>query len=377
MKFVIAPDSFKESMSAIAAAKAIEAGIRRVHPEAVCEVVPMADGGEGTADCLMYSWNGEKINCLVTGPMGEPVDTDFVWIQERKTAVIEMARACGIMLVPPDKRDPLRATTYGIGELMRIALDKGCQEIVLTLGGSVTNDGGAGMLEALGGKLLDETGRPVGWGGEGLGHLAHLDLTLPRKLLASVRVTVLCDVSNRLLGEQGATYVFGPQKGATDRTLPMLEAGMEHYAGLLDHEAGQELSGRSGTGAAGGLGYGLLAICQAEFVSGSEYVMRELKLEEKIRQADYVITGEGAMDAQSLGGKVPISVAKVAQKYHKPVVVFVGKLTGDMAPYYESGITAVFSILRGIKPIEELLAEGEANLSIAAENFVRVLCDSR
>jgi len=377
MKFVIAPDSFKESMSALSAAKAIETGIRRVLPEAVCEIVPMADGGEGTADCLMYSWNGEKISCRATGPMGEPVDTDFVWLRERKTAVIEMARTCGIMLVAPDRRDPLRATTYGIGELMRIALDKGCREIVLTLGGSVTNDGGAGMLEALGAKLLDEAGRTVGRGGEGLRHLAHLDLSLPRKLLAPVRVTVLCDVSNCLLGEQGATYIFGPQKGATDRTLPMLEAAMEHYAGLIDHEAGLELSGRSGTGAAGGLGYGLLAVCQAEFVSGSEYVMRELKLEEKIRQTDYVITGEGAMDVQSLGGKVPISVAKVARKYQKPVVAFVGKLTGDMEPYYESGITAVFSILRGVKPMKELLAEGEANLSIAAENFVRVLSEQQ
>ncbi len=373
MNFLIAPDSYKESMSAVAAAKAVERGIRRVIPGAVCQLAPMADGGEGTAECLRYGRQGERIACRVTGPMGEPVDADFVWLAEERTAVIETARACGIMLAPWEKRNPLYASTYGVGELIRHAIRKGSRRILLTLGGSMTNDGGAGMLEALGGRLKDGAGAPIGRGGKALSALEQVDLSEPLRLLSGIRVTVLCDVGNTLLGPEGATYVFGPQKGATKEMLPVLEAAMSHYASRIDAAVGQRLSGIPGTGAAGGLGYGLLAVSQAEFVSGAEYVMAELGLETKIRECDYVITGEGAMDTQSLQGKVPVGVARLAQRYGKPVVVFVGKLSGSMESYYESGVTAVFSILRELKPMSEVLCEGERNLEQAAENFTRLI----
>lgn len=373
MKFLIAPDSYKESMSAVTAAKAVERGIRRVMPGAVCQLAPMADGGEGTAECLRYGKQGERVACRVAGPLGEPVEADFVWLAEEKTAVIEAARACGIMLAPWEKRNPLYASTYGVGELIRRALERGSRRILLTLGGSMTNDGGAGMLEALGGRLEDANGKPLARGGKALLELERVDLSEPLRLLSGVQVTVLCDVGNTLLGPEGATYVFGPQKGATSEMLPVLEAAMAHYASRIDEAVGRRLSRIPGTGAAGGLGYGLLAVCQAEFVNGAEYVMGQLGLETKIRECDYVITGEGAMDTQSLQGKVPVGVAKLAQRYGKPTVVFVGKLSGSMDSYYESGVTAVFSILRDLKPMPEVLCEGESNLEQAAENFARLV----
>ena len=237
----------------------------------------------------------------------------------------------------------------------------------------MTNDGGAGMLEALGGRLEDANGKPLARGGKALLELERVDLSEPLRLLSGVQVTVLCDVGNTLLGPEGATYVFGPQKGATSEMLPVLEAAMAHYASRIDEAVGRRLSRIPGTGAAGGLGYGLLAVCQAEFVNGAEYVMGQLGLETKIRECDYVITGEGAMDTQSLQGKVPVGVAKLAQRYGKPTVVFVGKLSGSMDSYYESGVTAVFSILRDLKPMPEVLCEGESNLEQAAENFARLV----
>lgn len=373
MKFLIAPDSYKESMSAITAAKAIERGIKKIIPESECVIVTMADGGEGTAESLMYSQSGEKIKCSVTNPLGEVIDSDFVWIEKSKVAIIEVAKACGIMLIPSKKKNPKITTTYGVGELIKEALKKDCKEIILTLGGTVTNDGGSGMLMALGGKLLDSSGKEIDSGGYALSRIETIDLSMAKSLLKDIKVTVLCDVKNKLLGKNGATYVFGPQKGALKEELPILEAAMEHYSKKINLAAGKNVADMDGAGAAGGLGCALFAISNAEFISGSEYVMKSLDMEEKVKICDYVITGEGAIDPQSLQGKVPIGIANLAKKYNKPVIVFVGKVSGSSEGFYDNGITAVFCILRGIKPMEEVLKEAEKNLQLTVENFARVL----
>lgn len=373
MKYLIAPDSYKESMSAICAAKAIEKGIKRMDPGSQCEIVPMADGGEGTAECLTYDQEGEQIYCLVTNPLGESIESDFVWIEKTKTAVIEVAKACGLMLIPPEDKDPKIATTYGVGELILEALKKNCKEIILTLGGTVTNDGGAGMLSALGAKILDAKGAQIASGGGALGDIETIDLSEPVRLLEDIQITVLCDVKNPLLGDNGATYIFGPQKGAKKDELPILEQAMEHYADKMNQAAGKDVASMAGAGAAGGIGCALFAISNAQFRSGSEYVMESLGLEEKILACDYVITGEGSIDSQSLQGKVPVGVASMAKKYNKPVVVFAGRVEGSMDAFYDNGITSVFCILRGLDPLEKVLKEAEYNLQMTVENVTRIL----
>jgi glycerate kinase len=373
MKFLITPDSFKESMSAVCAAKVIEKGVKRIAPDAQCIMVPMADGGEGTAECLMFGQSGEKVNCSARNPLGETIVTDFVWFEKKKTAIIEVAKACGMMLIPSEKKNPKIATSYGVGELIKEALKKECKEIILTLGGTVTNDGGSGMLMALGGKLLDQDGKNINPGGLALSQIRTIDLSEPIALLKDIKVTVLCDVKNKLLGENGATYVFGPQKGVTKNELPVLEAAMEHYSQKINEVIGKNVADMEGAGAAGGLGNALFAISKTEFVSGAEYVMKSLELEEKIKECDYVITGEGAIDSQSLQGKVPISISNIAKRYQKPVIVFVGKISGPMDEIYRNGVTAIFCILRGLKPMQKIFEEAEENLQLAVENYVRVL----
>lgn len=324
MKVVIAPDSYKESMSAMEAAACIREGLKKVFPDAECSLVPMADGGEGTARCLMLSQQGNKISGTVSGPLGKKTETDFVWIEKNQTAVIEVARACG-------------------------------------------------MLMALGGRLLDREGKPVSLGAGGLSQIETVDLTEPVRLLKDVKITVLCDVKNRLLGKEGATYIFGPQKGVTEESLERIEAGMEHYAEKITGAVGRDVASMKGAGAAGGIGFALFAVSDARFCSGADYVMEALCLEEKIKNCDFVITGEGSIDAQSLQGKVPVRVARIAQKYKKPVYVFAGRQKGSMERFYEAGITAVFSILRSLKSMEEVLEEAPENLRCTVENFARVL----
>ena len=376
MKVVIAPDSYKESMSALTAADCIRQGIQKIFPKAECLLVPMADGGEGTAECLMYEQQGEKIACQVTDPLGKKVEADFIWIEKTKTAVIEVAKACGIMLISPEAKNPDIATSYGVGELIRHALGKRCREMILTLGGTVSNDGGSGMLLALGGKLLKKEGESIALGARDLGEIARVDLSEPIRLLKDVQVTVLCDVKNSLLGEEGATYVFGPQKCVTREMLPRLEAGMKHYSRMVAQAIGRDISVMEGSGAAGGLGFALFAVSSARFCSGADYVMKILRLEEKIEHCDFVITGEGSIDAQSLQGKVPVQVAQLSKKYGKPVYVFVGRQSGSMEPFYENGVTAVFTILRSLKSIDQVLNDGEKNLKCTVENFARVLAAS-
>lgn len=373
MRFLIAPDSFKESMSAICAAKAIESGIKEVMPDSDCVIAPMADGGEGTAECLMYQENGQEISCVVTGPMGEKVEAYFVWFKEKKAALIEVAVACGLMLIPQENRDPRKATSYGVGELICEALKLNCKEIILSLGGTGTSDGGTGMLSALGAKILDKENNQISYGAKELDQVAHIDISDPINKLKGIKVTVLCDVRNKLLGKNGATYIFAPQKGAKKEELPILEAAMSCYAGAIERVVGIPLSDKEGSGAAGGIGFALFAICKAHIIKGSDYVMEALGLEAKIKDCDIVITGEGSIDAQSLEGKVPLGIAAMSKKYHKPVVVFAGKIGKITDEFYKNGITAVFGIIRELKPLEDVLENGEHNLKEAVKNFARIL----
>ena len=373
MRFLITPDSFKESMTSRQAAQSMERGIKKVMPDAVCELAPMADGGEGTAECLMHAQQGELVKCKVQNPFGEEIATDYVWVDRKKKAIIEVAKACGIMLTIPQERNPLTASSYGVGQMIAHALQKGCRELVITLGGTVTNDGGSGMLQALGAELKNAQGNTVSRGARGLEEIVSMNIQKPKQMLKDVKVTVVCDVKCPLLGQTGATYMFGPQKGVTEDLLDRLETGMKNYADILCDCVHRRVDEQPGAGAAGGIGAALFAICQADYVNGSQYMMRELELEKKIRDCDVVFTGEGSIDSQSLQGKVPIGIANMAQRYGKPVIAFVGMIRGESKNFNDQGVTAVFSIINKLDNIENVLSDAEYNLEDTVFNVVQVL----
>ncbi len=373
MKFLITPDSYKGSMSAREAAEVMEEAIHKVIPQAVCEILPMADGGEGTAECLRMCGAGEAVRCIVEDPVGRKINSEFLWYEEQKKAVVEVAKACGIMLITTDEKNPMRASSYGVGELIGHALAMGCRQLVLTLGGTATNDGGCGMLLALGARITDRNGKEIERGGRGLIQIEDMDLTVPKERMKDIEVIVLYDVKSPLLGNKGATRVFGAQKGATKEMMDELEAGMENYASKIDQAAGRRISDMPGAGAAGGIGCALYGICNAKHISGAQYLIESMNVEEKIKECDYVLTGEGSLDAQSLEGKVPVGIAKIAKKYDKPVIAFVGMSKGESHAHYESGITAIFCILRKNDSIELIMDSAEQNLQFTVENFARII----
>lgn len=373
MRFLITPDSFKESLSSYHAAVIMEQAIKNVMKDAVCEIAPMADGGEGTAECLMYAENGVLERCSVEDPLGQIIQADYVWVESKRQAIIEVAKACGIMLLPPQKRNILKTSSYGVGQLILHALQKGCRELVLTLGGTVINDGGCGMLIALGARIQKENGQEISRGSQGLEEIAFLDVEKPKALMHEVKVTVLCDVKCPLLGKNGATYLFGPQKGVCGEMLKRLENGMKNYAEKLNKATDRVVDSIPGAGAAGGMGAALYAICDTQYVNGAKYVMQAMRLEEKIQECDCVITGEGSIDSQSLQGKVPVEIARLAARHQKPVIVFAGVFKGDNSVFYKEGVTAIFSIVRKIEALEITLDEAEENLRVAVENFARIL----
>jgi len=370
---VLAPDSFKESMTAKQACAAMERGIRRVNPEVRCIHVPMADGGEGTAQSIVDATGGTLVPLAVKGPLGSAVRAYYGISGDGKTGVLEMASASGIGLVAASERNPLLATTYGTGELIRATLDHGIDNLLIGIGGSATNDGGAGMLQALGGKLLDENGLPLGPGGGELHKLARIDLSELDPRIGKVKIRVACDVTNPLCGPEGASRVFGPQKGATPETAAILDANLRHYAEVIRRDIGRDIADVPGAGAAGGLGAGLMVFLNGRLEPGMELVARITGLEAKVKQADMVWTGEGSIDAQTRFGKTPIGVAKVAGKHQKPVVAFAGRIGEGIDDLYEQGIGAVFGILPGACDLQEALRQGEANMERAAENVMRLL----
>lgn len=373
-RFVLAPDSFKESMSAKKACEAMERGIRKVLPDAEVIHVPMADGGEGTVDALVDGSNGTRIEVEVTGPIPtEKVTTYYGLLADKKTAVMEMAKANGIELLAEDQRNPLLTSTYGTGEMIKAALDQGVEKIIIGIGGSVTNDGGAGMAQALGVRLLDEENNEIPVGGGALAKLAKIDVSNIDSRIRNTEIVIASDVTNPLTGPEGASVVFGPQKGATPAMVEELDKNLAHYAQVIKKNLAIDIENKPGAGAAGGLGAGLLVFTGASMRSGVDLVIELTHLEEAIARADYVFTGEGGMDFQTKFGKAPYGVAKVAQKYQKPVFACAGYIGEQVEVLYEEGMTAIFGILAKAGSLDEALKTGEVNLERTVENIVRVL----
>ncbi|MFV5314577.1 glycerate kinase [Priestia megaterium] len=373
MKIVIAPDSFKESLTALRVCEAVEKGIKTHFPNAEISKVPMADGGEGTVQSLVDATDGEVIQARVTGPLGKEVKAFYGILGDGKTAVIEMAAASGLHHVPVDKRNPLVTTTRGTGELILKALDHKVKHIIIGIGGSATNDGGAGMAKALGAKLLDAKGAEIKEGGGSLGQLTSIDLTNLDSRLAEIKVEVACDVDNPLTGETGASAVFGPQKGATPDMVKQLDRNLAHYAAIVGKEMGIHIQSVPGAGAAGGLGGGLLAFLSAELKPGVDIVIKATHLESYIKNADLVITGEGRIDGQTIYGKTPIGVAKTAKKHSVPVIAIAGSIGAGSEAVYEHGISALFSVVPGAVTLSEALEKADENIERTAKNVASVV----
>ncbi|EPP2804154.1 glycerate kinase [Klebsiella aerogenes] len=373
MKIVIAPDSYKESLSALDVAIAIETGFREIYPHAEYVKVPVADGGEGTVEAMVAATQGHIVQVSVTGPLGEPVNAFYGLSGDMRCAYIEMAAASGLESVPPTRRNPLLTTSWGTGELIRHALDAGVSQIIIGIGGSATNDGGAGMAQALGAKLLSAGQQQIAPGGGALETLARIDLSELDPRLADCRIDVACDVTNPLTGPQGASAVFGPQKGATAAMIERLDRGLQHFAQIIDRDLDIDVLNLEGGGAAGGMGAALYAFCGANLRPGIEIVTDALGLADLVAAADLVITGEGRIDSQTIHGKVPVGVAKVAKRFNVPVIGIAGSLTADVGVVHQHGLDAVFSVLYSVCTLEEALANAAANVRMTARNVAAVL----
>ena len=372
--FVLAPDSFKESMTAEQACFAMQRGIEKVIADVQFIHVPMADGGEGTVDALVAARDGRKVHFEVTGPLiDQNIQSYLGLIDEGKTAIIEMAMANGIHLIEKSQRNPLVTTTMGTGEMIKVALELGVSKIIIGLGGSVTNDAGAGMAQALGAKFLDKNRCIVDVGGGQLGQIESIDISQLDHRLKQTEIVIASDVTNPLYGASGASYVFAPQKGATPEMVEMLDQNLKHFAELVKHQLNVDVADIQGAGAAGGLGFGLMVFTGAKIRSGVEIVIEETQLAEKVARADYVLTGEGGIDFQTKFGKTPFGVAQVAKTLNKPVIAFAGYLGQGIEELYPEGFTAIFGIVDGACDLQTALKQGEQNLERCCENVVRLI----
>ncbi len=371
--FVLAPDSFKGSMTAKQVCDAMERGIKTLLPEVECIKVPMADGGEGTMQSLIDATNGRICKMEVTGPLNNPVNASYGITNDGNTAVIEMASASGIHLVSEKDKNPLITTTYGTGELVKACLDKGVKKIILGIGGSATNDGGAGFAQALGVKFIDASGKDLPFGGATLLSLDKIDISGIDPRLKEVEIEVACDVTNPLCGQTGASYVFGHQKGADKEMIEILDKALENYACIIKRDLNIDVKDIPGSGAAGGLGAGLLAFTGAKLKKGIEIVIDYTNLEEKIKRADIVFTGEGSIDFQTQYGKTPFGVAQLAKSAGKPVIAIAGHIGEGVEELYNAGFDAIFGINNGIMNLEEAMKKGEENVERTMENIIRAL----
>jgi glycerate kinase len=371
MKLVIAPDSFKESLSAFEVAAAIARGWRQVFPDAEILLRPMADGGEGTVDAVLAAVGGERRQQQVRGPLGDPVTAHWGWLGNG-SAVLEMAAASGLHLVPRERRDATLTSSHGTGELIRAALDAGARRIILGLGGSATNDAGCGLLQALGVRFLDSDECELPAGGAALARLARIDASGLDARLQQVRIEVAADVDNPLCGPRGASQVFGPQKGASPQQVEALDAALGHYASLVAATLGEDHSQVPGVGAAGGLGFAVRAFLQARFRPGIELVAELSGLAEAVQGADLLITGEGRLDAQSLHGKAPVGVARIASAAGVPVIALAGGLGEGYQALYEAGIGAAFSLSPGPQSLDQAMAAAGAELQARACDLARL-----
>lgn len=375
MKVVIAIDSLKGSLSSMEAGMAIKDGILAAKPDAEVIVKPLADGGEGTTDALIEGMNGERIDLTVTGPMHTPVDAYYGYLKDTNTAVMEMASAAGITLVPDSEKNPLLATSYGVGEMINDAIQRGCRNFIIGIGGSVTNDGGIGMLKALGVRFLDENDEDAGEGGQALAKVARINVSGMNPLLKECHIQVACDVNNPLCGENGSTYVYGPQKGVTEDMKKTLDEAMAHFARVTSETLENDYLNTPGAGAAGGLGYAFLAYTGAALTPGIELILDAVGLEEELSSADVVVTGEGRLDFQTAMGKAPVGVARLAKKYNAKVIAFAGSVTKEATACNKEGIDAFFPILRSVCTLAEAMDPVAArnNMTATVEQVFRLL----
>lgn len=375
MKVIVAVDSFKGSLSSLEAGAIIKQGIKKAIPDAKVLVCPLADGGEGTVEALTLGMGGKLEHITVTGPLGKSVQCVYGVIEETKTAIIEMSSAAGITLIAESDRNPLNTTTYGVGQIIKEAVFRGCRHFIIGIGGSATNDGGIGMLQALGYGMLDKNQNQVPFGAKGLKELVRITDENVFPKLRECTFRIACDVTNVLCGEQGCSAVFGPQKGATPDMIKQMDKWLARYAELTTQKYPHANANRAGTGAAGGLGFAFLSYTNAVLDSGIKIVLEEIKLEQDIKSADIVVTGEGRLDGQTAFGKAPIGVAEIAKKYNKTVLAFSGCATEDAVICNQYGIDAFFPILRTIQTLEEAMdsKNAEKNLLFTAEQVFRLI----
>ena len=372
MKIVIAPDSFKESLTAKQVCEAIEIGFKKVVTDASYHLIPLADGGEGTVQSLIDATDGELAQLVVTGPLGSPVNAFYGLLGDKRTAVIEMAAASGLMHIEKLERDPKNTTSYGTGELIKAALDSGIKRLIIGLGGSATNDGGIGMLASLGARITDVNGKEVSLTGAGLQYINHIDITGLDKRLEQCEIMIACDVDNPLCGPNGASAIFGPQKGASNEDVHLLDAGLLHYSQKVEEQFKLNLKDNAGMGAAGGLAMSLVAFSNAQMKSGIELVLNTVKFNKQLEGADLVITGEGQIDAQTVHGKTPMGVAQAAKKFNLPVIAIAGSLGDNYQAVYGCGIDAVFAATPKAMPLKEALINASENVSNLAENIAKI-----
>ena len=375
MKVVVAIDSFKGSLSSIEAGQAVKAGVLAAHPDASVIIKPLADGGEGTTDAFIEGLGGQRIDLTVTGPMGSPVSCYYGYLEKDKTAIIEMASASGITLVPAHQKNPLTASTRGVGEMIIHALEKGCRHFIIGIGGSATNDAGIGMLKALGYSFLDEQGLDVGEGAQALGKVASIDAKNRHPLLDDCQFRIACDVTNPLCGENGATYIYGPQKGVTEAQKESLDQDMAHFADVTETTLNCAFKNYPGAGAAGGLGFAFLSYLHASLSPGVELILDAINLSDALNGADIVVTGEGQLDRQTAMGKAPVGVAKLAKAHGAKVLAFSGSVTKEAVACNQAGIDAFFPILRRIVTLEEAMdpSTARSNMTASVEQVFRLL----
>jgi len=372
MHVVIAPDSFKECLSAVDVANAIRSGWLEGMPDAQVTCLPMADGGEGTVEAVVTATGGSRVSITVSGPLGDPVEASYALIQGGKVAVLEIAAASGLAIVPADRRDPLKASTYGTGELIAHALDQGVEDLIIGVGGSATNDAGAGMAQALGYRLLNKRGEELERGGGRLVQLDKIDGTGRHARLADVNVYVACDVNNPLCGPTGASAVYGPQKGATPEDVLILDHALSHFATIVARDLKTNLHDKAGAGAAGGLAGGLMAFSDATLENGLELIATLCGLPHAIVEADLIITGEGSLDGQSVFGKTPAGIARLARPYNVPVIALGGRVTPEADALLDVGITALFPIGRSPQSLEDAHRDAPANLQATARHLAHL-----
>lgn len=366
MKILISIDSLKGSLSSIEAGNAIKKGILKVKEDAQVKILPLADGGEGTVDALVQGMNGKKETIEVTGPIAKKVDATYGLLKNTSTAIIEIAQASGLTLVPTELRNPLYTTTYGVGEIIKEAINKGYRNFIVGIGGSATNDAGIGMLQALGFEFYDENNKLVGLGGKVLNEIRHIKIENRLKELDECKFKIACDVNNPLFGKNGAAYIYGSQKGATSEIIEELDNGLRNFSKVVKNYLSKDVANVEGAGAAGGLGFAFLAFLNSKLESGIKIILEEIKLEEELKDADFVITGEGRLDNQTAMGKAPIGVAKLAKKYGVKVIGLAGATTEDAVKCNEEGIDAYFSIVNRAMTIEEAMDKATASENMTA-----------